>query len=317
MTYDMVDAKKTMGDTLHEIALERRDIVLISTDSASRSGFGDFIKDFPERYFELGIMEQSALSVAAGLAAAGKVPVFCAPAPFVTGRPYEMFRIDLGYMRQNAKIIGRNCGFNYSDLGPTHYGLDDIALVRLIPGVAILAPQDATELKGAMKAMLEYEGPVYLRLSSAPMPRIFPEASGEPFVIGKGRVIREGKDVAIITTGEITRSVLDATETLVAGGLEPMVIGMPSIHPIDRELILGAARRTGRIVTVEEHYVTGGLGSTVCEICADAAPVPVLRLGAPCDYVSSGPYADIMKAVGLDTESLAMRIGEFARRAAS
>lgn len=312
MPYEMMDAKKIMGRVMHDMARRDPKIVMISTDSANRSGFTSFIADFPERYFELGIMEQSALSVASGFATTGKTPVFCAPAPFVTGRPYEMFKIDLGYMRQNAKIIGRNCGFNYSDLGPTHFGLEDYAIVRLIPGVVILAPQDASELESALVAMMEHEGPVYLRLGSGPLPRIF---KSEPFEIGKGRLIREGSDVTIVSTGEITANTMAAADILDAQGIAATLIGMPSLRPIDEDLIVRAARQTGKIVTVEEHFVVGGLGTIVCELCAARAPVPVLRLGAPHEYISSGPYADIMNDIGLDAKSLAASIADFTTRA--
>ncbi len=311
MDYEILDAKKIMGEAVHEMARDNSKIIMISTDSASRSGFSSFIKDFPDRYFELGIMEQSALSVASGFATTGKIPVFCAPAPFVTGRPFEMFKVDLGYMRQNAKIIGRNCGLNYADLGPTHFGLEDYALVRMIPKVVILAPQDASELKGAIKAMLEYDGPVYLRLSTAPIPKIFEE---KPFVIGKGNIIREGKDIAIVTTGEITRNVLSATEILISRGIDPMVIGMPTIRPFDEDLLIKTARKIGKIVTVEEHFDIGGLGTIVCELCGNSCPMPVLRLGVRGDYISSGPYKDLLAEVGLDPHSLAQKIAEFANK---
>ncbi len=309
MNYEMIDAKKVMGEAVYEMARDHENIVMISTDSASRSGFSAFIKDFPDRYFELGIMEQSALSVASGFATTGKIPIFCAPAPFVTGRPFEMFKVDLGYMRQNVKIIGRNCGFNYSDLGPTHYGLEDYGLIRMIPKVVILAPQDASELKAAIKAMLEYAGPVYLRLSAGSIPKIFDE---KPFQIGKGNVIRDGKDIAIVTTGEITLNVLAATEALVSYGIDPMVIGMPTIRPIDEALVIEAAKKTGKVVTVEEHFDIGGLGTIVCELCSASCPVPVLRLGVPSDYINSGPYKDLMAEVGLDTDHLVAKIAEFA-----
>jgi transketolase len=308
MDYEFLDAKKIMGEAVYEMARDDSRIIMISTDSASRSGFSSFIKDFPDRYFELGIMEQSALSVASGFATTGKIPVFCAPAPFVTGRPFEMFKIDLGYMQQNVKIIGRNCGLNYADLGPTHFGLEDYALVRMIPKVVILAPQDASERKSAIKAMMEYEGPVYLRVSTGPLPKIFDE---KPFQIGKGNVIREGKDLTIVTTGEITRNVLAATEILVSDGIDPMVIGMPSIRPFDETLLVEAAKRTGKVVTVEEHFNIGGLGTIVCELCSASCPVPVLRLGVRNDYISSGPYIDLLAEVGLDTDSLVVKITEF------
>mgnify|MGYP000049783382 FL=1 len=218
MKFEMFDAKKIIGDVVAAEADLNQSIVVVSTDSAPRSGLGEFIAKYPDRYYELGIMEQAGIGVAAGLATTGKTPVFCAPAPFTTARPFEMFKIDIGYMRQNVKVIGRNCGFNYSDLGPTHFGLEDIALVRLIPGVTILAPIDASQLKGAMLAMLRHKGPVYLRISTAPLPKIFDDAD---FEIGKGIIVREGSDVAVITTGEISCNVFEAAEVLAARGIRP------------------------------------------------------------------------------------------------
>lgn len=308
MKYEKFDAKKIIGEVTLEEADKNQSIVVVSTDSAPRTGMTGFIAKYPERYYELGIMEQGAVGVSSGLATAGKTPIFCAPAPFVTARPFEMVKIDVGYMQQNVKLIGRNCGFNYSDLGPTHYGLEDMALARLIPGIVVLAPIDATQLRGAMHAMLQHNGPVYLRIGTAPIPKIFDE---EEFEIGKGKVVREGKDVAIITTGEIAVNVFEAAETLAAQGIDAMVIGMPTVFPLDEELIRKAAEITGKIVVVEEHYELGGLGTAVCETCAKLAPVPVKRLGVPHIYLSAGPYDDLVKYCKLDPEGIVETVKEF------
>ena len=305
---EYADAKKILGDVILETGKKNEAVVVVSTDSANRSGLGDFIESFPERYYELGIMEQAAIGVSSGLATAGKIPVFVAPAMFVTGRPFEFFRIDLGYMKQNAKMIGRNCGINYSDLGPTHHGLEDIALIRLIPGVVILAPQDAGELEGALQAMMEYEGPVYLRVSTAPIAQLFEKV---PFKIGEGRMIRDGKDVTIITTGEITSHVMEAVDLLTEQGYDPQVIGMPTVQPIDAEMIKAAAAKTGKIVTVEEHFKTGGLGSAVAEICSESCPVPVKRIAMPDNYNGSGTYKDMITHFKLDAAGIAESIQEF------
>ncbi len=302
MKYEMIDAKAILGTVLMEAARENGDIVLISTDSANRSGFTEFIKEYPKRYFELGIMEQSALSVSSGFATMGKIPVFCAPAPFVTARPFEMFKVDLGYMRQNAKMIGRNCGFNYSDLGPTHYGLEDIALVRLIPDVMALAPMDATDLRAAFKAALSYKGPVYMRLSTAPIPKLFDDGG---FELGKGRLIMDGSDVTLVCTGEITANALEAAEILKAKGVSVRLVGLSTVIPLDEALILESARKTGRVVTVEEHFAVGGLGSMVCELLSENHPVPVKKIGVPHTYISSGPYKDMIKNFGLSPEGIA------------
>lgn len=310
MKYEMLDAKKIIGEVTLSEAQQNPNIVVVSTDSAPRSGLGKFIETYPNRYYEIGIMEQAALGVSAGLATTGKIPVFCAPAPFVTARPFEMFKVDVGYMQQNVKAIGRNCGFNYSDLGPTHYGLEDIALARLIPGVTVLAPADASQLKGALKAMLRSDGPVYLRVSTASIPKLFEE---EDFIIGKGIVAREGTDVTMIVTGELAKNTLEAADALAAEGIHAMVIVMPTIVPLDEEIIRKAAALTGKIVTIEEHYVVGGLFSAVSETCSRIAPVPVKAIGVPHKYISAGPYADLIHYCGLDAGGIADSVRAFVK----
>lgn len=295
------DPRKEFGRAVTELAGQDSRIVVISADSGKSSGFGEFMKRYPERYFELGIMEQGAVGIAAGLAATGKIPVFCAIAPFVSARPFEMFRNDLGYMHQNAKIVGRNCGFTYSDLGATHHSLEDFAILRMIPGVVILAPQDAAEIRSAVKAMLEYEGPVYMRIGNPAVPVLFED---QPFVIGKGRRLREGEALTIISTGSVTPAVLEAVDSLAKQGIRARVIGMPTVCPIDRELVIQAAVETGKIMTVEEHYVDGGLGTLVSEICAAECPVPVRRLGVPKEYATSGSYEELLAYYRLDKKGI-------------
>ncbi len=286
--------------------------MVISTDSGFSSGFKEFAARHPERYVECGIMEQGATGIAAGLACVGKIPVFCAIAPFVTCRNFEMFRNDLGYMRQNVKIVGRNGGFTYSDLGATHHSLEDFAITRMIPGVTVLCPQDPTEIRQACKAMLELEGPVYMRIGNPKIPVLFPEES--PFAIGKGRLLRQegGKDsVTIVSTGTVTAEVLKAAELLEKKGIFARVIGLGTVWPLDEELILTAAAETGRIVTVEEHYVRGGLGSLVAELLSEKLPVRVKRIGVPLEYATSGPYEDLLRYYGLDAEGIAGAVEKF------
>ncbi len=306
------DPRKEFGKAVSEIAEENGDIVVISTDSGFSSGFKEFAARHPERYVECGIMEQGATGIAAGLACVGKIPVFCAIAPFVTCRNFEMFRNDLGYMRQNVKIVGRNGGFTYSDLGATHHSLEDFAITRMIPGVTVLCPQDPTEIRQACKAMLELEGPVYMRIGNPKIPVLFPEES--PFAIGKGRLLRQegGKDsVTIVSTGTVTAEVLKAAELLEKKGIFVRVIGLGTVWPLDEELILTAAAETGRIVTVEEHYVRGGLGSLVAELLSEKLPVRVKRIGVPLEYATSGPYEDLLRYYGLDAEGIAGAVEKF------
>ena len=309
MSNQVKSFKNALSDCMMAAAEKDPSIVLLSADSGPNSGFGPFIEKYPDRFYEMGIMEAGAESVASGMATCGLTPIFCAPAPFVTGRPYEFFRIDLGYMHQNVKVIGRNCGFSYSDLGPTHYGLDDIALVRAIPDVMILAPQDAYELEDCFQAMLTYRGPVYMRVHNSALP--VPEVR-RPFELGKAVIYEEGSDISIISTGNLTPNVLEAVEQLKASGLRPTVVGIHTLRPIDRDAIHKAAE-TGKIVTVEEHFTVGGLGSIVADICAEACPVRIKRIGAPHIYTSSGEYPDMAQLYGLDAASIAQAVAAFAQ----
>lgn len=311
MTGEKKDPRKTFGEAVLKLAEYDERIVILSADSGGSSGFKEFARKYPERYYEFGIMEQAVTGVASGMATVGKIPVFCAIAPFVTCRNYEMFRNDLGYMRQNVKIVGRNGGFTYSDLGATHHSLEDFAIIRMIPGVTVLSPQDPGEIRSAVRAMIQQAGPVYMRIGNPPMEELWEE---EEFVIGKGRVLREGSDMAIISTGSATANALKAEELLRAKGYSVMVIGMPTIAPIDRDIICLAAQRTGKIMTVEEHYAQGGLGSAVAEVCSSLCPVPVRIHGVKKEYAISGSYEELLKYYGLDAEGIAKEAEAFEKQ---
>jgi transketolase len=304
------DPRKVFGAAITREAEKNPDIVVLSADSGGSSGFGEFKKRFPDRYYEFGIMEQGVVGISAGLATTGRVPVFCAIAPFVTVRPYEMFRNDLGYMRQNVKIVGRNGGISYSDLGPTHHSLEDFAVIRMIPGLVVLAPEDPDEIVSAVEAMLEYSGPVYMRIGNEPVPRLLEKG---PFEIGKGRVIRTGGDVTVVMTGSIAGNVLEAVDILERRGIDTELLAMPTVWPIDRDLVARSCAKTGRAVTVEEHYVVGGLGTIVQELCCEQAPVPVKKLGIPHVYALSGPYSELLAYYGLDAKSIASSIEGFVK----
>lgn len=304
------DPRKTFGKAVTDIALQDERVVLLSADSGKSSGFGDFIKASPERYFEFGIMEQHVIGVASGLATTGKIPVFCAIAPFVTARPFEMFRNDLGYMKQNAKIVGRNGGITYSDLGSTHHSLDDYAIIKMIPGVVIIDPQDPNEIRSSVKAMIDYVGPVYMRIGNSAMPNIFEE---EPFVIGKGRKVADGSDVTIVSTGSVTAAVIAANEMLKANGISADIIAMPTINPLDEDMILKSVAKTGRVVTVEEHYVYGGIGTMISDLLCRELPAKVCKLGVPHDYATNGPYNEILAKYGLDAAGICASVAAFVK----
>lgn len=310
MLGEMLDPRKEFGRAVTEVATQDESVVILSADSGNSSGFGDFLEKYPNRYFECGIMEQGVVGIASGLATTGKKPVFCAIAPFVTSRPFEMFRNDLGYMKQNVKIVGRNCGFTYSDLGATHHSLEDFAIIRMIPGVVVLAPQDPVEIREAAKAMLAHDGPVYMRIGNPKIPVLFEE---KPFEIGKGQLLSCGIDVTIVTTGSMTGTVLEVEKVLREKGILAEVIGMPTVCPLDEAIILDSVKKTKRIVTVEEHYVTGGLGSMVAELCGANFPVPVKRLGVPHGYASSGSYEELLSYYELDAAGIVSNVQDFVR----
>ena len=311
MIGEWMDPRKTFGKAVTDLAEINKDIVVLSADSGKSSGFGQFIEKYPERYFECGIMEQGVIGLASGLATTGKIPVFCAIAPFVTARPFEMFRNYLGYMKQNAKIVWRNCGITYSDLGATHHSLDDFALMRMIPGVVILAPQDPYEIIDAVQAMIDWKGPVYMRIGN---PKIRVLYDRKPFVIGQGRKISEGDDVTLVNTGSVTAFAMEAVEIMAREGIHVDHIGMPTVWPLDEKLLLESVKKTGKVITVEGHYVKGGLGSIVLEsLNANNIAIPVKMHGVPHEYASNGPYDELMAYYRLDGKGIAEIVREMFR----
>lgn len=309
MTGKLFDPRKEFGKAVTEAAAVNPDIVVFSADSGKSSGFADFMARYPERYFECGIMEQGVVGLAAGMATAGKIPVFCAIAPFVTARPYEMVRNDLGYMKQNVKIVGRNCGMTYSDLGATHQSLDDFALMRMIPGMTVLAPQDPGEIRQAVKAMLAHRGPVYMRIGNPKIPQLWDET---PFVIGKGKVLQEGTDISIIATGSTTLDAMEAVRRLAEQGIRAELIGMPTVWPLDEALLRASAKKTGAVLTVEEHYVDGGMGSIVSEALSEEPEIVVRRLGMPKAYaITCSDYRQLVSYYHLDGVGIAACAEDF------
>lgn len=303
------DPRKAFGAAVTELAEINPRIVVLSTNSGGSSGFEAFASAHADRYIELGIQEQGATGVAAGLAATGWIPVYCAIAPFVTCRNFEAVRNDIGYMRQNVKIVGRNGGLSYSDLGATHHSLEDYALMRAIPGMLVLAPQDASEISSAVKAMIDYNGPVYMRIGSSAVPDLF---SGQPFQIGRARHVREGKDLTIVSTGYITPTVLEALDQLASENIFADVLALGTVEPLDADAILRSAQLTRTVVTVEEHYDRGGLGAAVCEVLAPYA-LSVHRIAVPHKFVASGPYGETLSMLKLDAPGIAQTIREVLR----
>jgi len=303
------DPRKTFGEALTEAGEKDRRIVALSADSSGGSGMTPFRERFPERHFEFGIMEQGIVGFASGLATAGKIPFFAAIAPFVTARPFEMFRNDLGYMNQNVKVVGRCAGLTYSDLGATHQSLDDVAIIRTIPGVTVINPGDPVDIVKAVHAAAEHVGPVYIKIGSPKMPVLMDE--NYVFKIGKGVVMEDGNDVAIIATGTLLCKAVVAAKILREKGIQPRLINMHTIKPIDKDLVLKAAVETGKIVTVEEGYLAGGLGGCIAELLATEHPTPMKMIGVDDQYADAGPYEELLGHLGLQGEQIAGTVERF------
>lgn len=313
----MSDVKKiatrdSYGNTLVELGKEHDDLVVLDADLAAATKTGVFKKAFPDRHIDCGIAECNMAGIAAGLAAAGKVPFMSSFAMFAAGRAYEQVRNSIGYPHLNVKIGATHAGISVGEDGATHQCNEDIALMRTIPGMVVISPADDVEAKAAVRAAIEHVGPVYLRFGRLAVPVIHDEATYK-FEIGKGIVEREGKDVTIVTTGLCVSESLAAAEKLAAEGIDAKVINIHTIKPIDEELLVAAAKETGRIVTVEEHSIIGGLGGAVCEVLSEKAPTPVLRIGINDTFGESGPAKALIAKYGLDGDSIAEKVKAFVK----
>ncbi|MFW6139484.1 MAG: transketolase family protein [Spirochaetota bacterium] len=306
---EQLDPRKTYGEALLEVGEKNERVIAISADSSKGSGMSLFREKFPHRHLEFGIMEQGIIGYASGLATTGKIPFVAAIAPFMSSRPFEMFRNDLGYMRQNVKVVGRCAGMTYSDLGPTHQSLEDIAILRTIPGVVILNPGDPVEIKKAVHFAAEYTGPMYIRIGKPKMPVLMD--NNYRFNMGKGVVMKDGNDVTIIGTGIMLANAHAAAHLLEEQGIHARLINMHTLKPLDKEIIIKAARETGRLVTVEEHYLAGGLGSAVAEVLASHYPAPIKMIGVDDQFASNGPYEELLGLYGLLPNQIAETVKEF------
>ena len=311
----MSDVKKIAtregyGNALAELGAQHENLVVLDADLAGSTKTGIFRKAFPERHINCGIAEQNMMSVAAGLAATGKVVFASSFAMFAAGRAYEQIRNSIGYPKLNVKIGASHAGISVGEDGATHQCNEDIALMRTIPGMVIINPSDDVEARAAVKAAYEHEGPVYLRLGRLAVP-VINDHEGYEFRIGKGVVLREGKDVTIFATGLEVAETLKAAEKLAADGIEAKVVNIHTIKPIDRELVISAARETGKVVTVEEHSVIGGLGSAVCDVLCEEAPTKVLKIGIHDVYGESGPALELIHKYGLDGDGIYEKVKAF------
>ncbi len=305
-----IATREGYGNALAELGAEHENLVVLDADLAGSTKTGVFRKAFPERHINCGIAEGNMMSVAAGLAATGKVVFASSFAMFASGRAFEQIRNSIGYPGLSVKIGATHAGISVGEDGATHQCNEDIALMRTIPGMVIINPSDDVEARAAVKAAYEHEGPVYLRFGRLAVP-VINDRPDYHFQIGKGVVLREGKDVTIFATGLEVAEVMEAAKLLEADGIDAKVINIHTIKPIDRELIVSAAKETGKVVTVEEHSVIGGLGSAVCDVLSEEAPTKVLKIGVNDVYGESGPALELIKKYGLDAESIYKKVKAF------
>ena len=306
-----IATRESYGNALVELGKEHEDLIVLDADLAGATKTSIFKKAFPERHWDIGIAEANMTGIAAGLATCGKVPFISSFAMFAAGRNYEQVRNSIGYPHLNVKIGATHAGISVGEDGATHQCLEDIALMRTIPGMVVINPSDDVEARAAVKAAYEYQGPVYLRFGRLAVP-VINDRPDYKFEIGKGVTLREGKDVAIIATGLCVNSALEAAEKLAADGIQAKVVNIHTIKPLDEELVIAAARETGRVVTVEEHSVIGGLGSAVCDVLSEKAPTRVMKIGINDTFGESGPALELLKKYGLDTDSIYAKIKAFA-----
>ena len=305
-----IATRESYGEELVKLGAEHEEIVVLDADLAEATRSGEFQKAFPDRFIDCGIAEENMMGVAAGLAAAGKVPFASSFAMFAVGRAYEQIRNSIGYPHLNVKIGASHAGISVGEDGATHQCIEDIALMRMIPGMVVINPSDYIEAKAAVRAAYEHDGPVYMRFGRLAVPVLNTDPDYK-FELGKGVVLREGKDLTIIASGLPVYNCLEAAERLAQDGIDAQVINIHTIKPIDEDLIVEAAKATGKIVTVEEHSVIGGLGSAVCDVLAEKAPTEVMKIGIYDKFGESGPALELLKKYGLDTDGIYEKIKTF------
>lgn len=298
-----VATRQSYGEALIELGKEHDNLVVLDADLAAATQTGKFKAVFPERHIDCGIAESNMMGIAAGLASTGKVPFASTFAMFAAGRAFEQVRNSIGYPHLNVKIGATHAGISVGEDGATHQCNEDIALMRTIPGMTVINPADDIEAKAAVKAAYEMDGPVYLRFGRLAVP-VINDNPDYKFEIGKGVVLREGKDVAIIATGLCVNSALEAAEKLAADGIDAMIVNIHTIKPLDEELVVEAAKKCGKVVTVEEHSVIGGLGGAVCEVLSEILPTPVKKIGVYDVYGESGPAVKLLEKYKLDGQGV-------------
>lgn len=305
----MADVKKvatrvSYGEALVELGAEHDDFVVLDADLAAATQTGRFKAAFPDRFFDAGIAECNLMGLAAGIAATGRTAFASSFAMFAAGRAYEQVRNSIGYPHLNVKIGATHAGISVGEDGATHQCLEDIALMRVIPGMTVVVPSDDVEARAVVRAAYELDGPVYMRFARLASP-VINDSDTYKFEMGKGIVMREGTDVTIVACGLMVSEALDAAEALASEGISAEVINMHTVKPIDADLIVKSATKTGHVVTVEEHSVIGGLGSAVADVLCEQAPTPLVKIGVQDVFGESGPGAELLHVYGLDAAHIA------------
>ena len=304
--------RDSYGKALVSLGEKDDRVVVLEADLAGATKTSYFRERFPERHIECGIAEANMTCIAAGLSLTGNIPFLSSFAMFAAGRAYEQVRNSIGYPHLNVKIGATHAGISVGEDGATHQCNEDIALMRTIPGMVVINPADDVEARAAVRAAYEHQGPVYLRFGRLAVP-VINDRPDYKFELGKGVVLREGKDLTIIATGLPVSNCLEAAEKLAADGIDAKVINIHTIKPLDEELVVAAAKETGKVVTVEEHSVIGGLGSAVCDVLSEKAPTQVMKIGVNDTFGESGPALELLKKYGLDTDSIYEKIKAFAK----
>lgn len=307
-----IATREGYGEALKELGAEYPQMVVLDADLAASTKTAVFGKAYPERHIDCGIAEANMMGVAAGLSLTGMIPFVSSFAMFAAGRAFEQVRNSIGYPHLNVKIGATHAGVTVGEDGASHQCNEDIALMRAIPGMVVMCPSDYVEAKAAVRAAIEYEGPVYMRFGRAAVP-VINDRPDYHFEIGKGTIVREGTDVTIVATGICVDSALGAAELLAKEGINAEVVNICTIKPLDDDLIVASAKKTGRVVTVEEHSVIGGLGSAVCDCLCAKLPTPVKKLGMQDVFGTSGPAAELVKKYGLDAEGVCRSVLEFVK----
>jgi transketolase len=301
--------RESYGEALRDLAEEYSNLVVLDADLAAATKTGIFKKAYPERFFDCGIAEANMMGVAAGLAASGKIPFASTFAMFAAGRAFEIVRNSIGYPHLNVKIGATHAGISVGEDGATHQCNEDIALMRTIPGMTIINPCDDVEARAAVKAALDFNGPVYMRFGRLAVP-VINDRETYKFELGKGVVMKDGSDVTIVATGLMVNEALEAAKVLEGEGISARVVNIHTIKPLDKELICKCAHETGVIVTAEEHSIIGGLGAAVAEAVTECCPVPVVKIGVNDEFGYSGPAVELLKKFGLSSENIVAKVKE-------